>query len=128
LDPANRTYALIPGFIAGQLFNGESRVALPVGKVCFQNAPPIIADVPDDERLQAVNAQVSQDLRIVTASHRQDEIASVDYEVTNIRREEPAAGLFQMPTDYTRKHDGHDDPVVTIAPWQSPPACKSIRR
>ena len=66
LDPAKRTYRSSGRFFAELLFNGEGRVALPVGKVCFQNAPPVVADGSDDERLQAVNARVSADLGIVT--------------------------------------------------------------
>jgi hypothetical protein len=96
-------------FIAAQLFNGEGRVALPGGKACFQNTPPVVVDVSDDERLRAVNARVSPDLGIVTVSRRSDEIASVDYEVTNIRRDEPPANLFEVPTDYRLVRGSHDD-------------------
>jgi hypothetical protein len=128
LDPAKRTYRIATHHIAAHLFNGEGRVALPVGKVCFQINPPVVPDVSDVERLRAVNARVSPDLGIVTESHRSDEIVSVDYEVTNIRRGEPPANLFEVPTDYMLVHGSHDDPLVGFAPWQSPPACKPIRR
>ena len=130
LDPAKRTYRIGPGlFFATEVFNGEGRVALPVGKVCFQEAPAVVADVSDDERLQAVNARVSADLGIVTESHRSGAIA-VDYAVTNIQRAEPPAGLFEVPTDYTFVRGSlPDDPLITFASWrQSAPACKPLTR
>jgi hypothetical protein len=140
LDQTKRTYRIAAYGIAALLFNGEGGVALPVGKVCFQYPPRVAAGVSDAERLRAVNAQVSPDLGIVTASHRSDEIPSVDskatnirrsvdYELTNIRREEPPAKLFQVPPDYTFVSIGsREDPVVGFAPWQSPPACKPQKR
>src|SRR2546428_10098742 len=88
LDPAKRTYRVGTLSIAAQLFNGEGRVALPVGKVCFQHAPPVVSGVSDVERRQSVNAQVSPDLGIVIESHRSDDIGSDDYQLTNIRRAE----------------------------------------
>lgn len=45
LDPAKRTYRSSGRFFAELLFNGEGRVALPVGKVCFQNARPLLRTV-----------------------------------------------------------------------------------
>ena len=129
LDPAKRTYRIAAFGFATQLFNGEGGVPLPVGKVCFQYPPRVAAGVSDAERLRAVNAQVSPDLGIVTASHRSDDIRIVDYEVTDIRRGEPPTELFDVPTDYTLV-DGSlpDDPLFTFAAWQSPPACKPLQR
>ena len=140
LNPTKRTYRIAMFGFATQLFNGEAGVPLPVGKVCFEYPPRVAAGVSDAERLRAVNAQVSPDLGIVTASHRSDEIPSVDskatnirrsvdYELTTIRREEPSAKLFQGPPDYTFVSIGsREDPVVSFAPWQSPPACKPQKR
>lgn len=140
LDPTKRTYKIAGYWTTAQLFNGEGGVPLPVGKVCFEYPPRVSAGMSDDERLRAVNAQVSPDLGIVTTSHRSDEIPSVDskatnirrtvdYELANIRREEPPARLFQVPTDYTFVSIGsREDPVVSFAPWQSPPACKPLKR
>ena len=140
LDPTKRTYKIAGYGVATQLFNGEGGVPLPVGKVCFEYPLFASAGMSDDERLRAVNAQVSPDLGIVTTSHRSGEIPSVDskatnirrsvdYELTNIRREEPPAKLFQIPTDYTFVSiDFHEDPLVVFAPWQSPPACKLLKR
>ena len=144
LDPTKRIYRRAGYATAAQLFNGEGGVPLPVGKVCFQYPSRVPTGASDAERLQAVDAQVSPDLGIVTASHRADEIPSivdskatnvrrvVDYELTNIRREEPPAHLFQVPTDYTDNTfasiGSGDDPVVSFAPWQSPPACKPLKR
>jgi len=126
LDLDRRTYRNAGAF-ASQLFNGEGRVALPVAKVCFQTAPPVLTGASDDERLRAVNAHVSPDIGIVTESHRSDRIAAVDYKVTNIRRDEPPATLFDV-TDYTFVDGSHDDPLVGFSPWQSPPACKPRSR
>ena len=129
LDPTKRTYRIAAFGFATQLFNGEGGVPLPVGKVCFQYPPRVAAGVSDAERLRAVNAQVSPDLGIVTASHRSDDIRIVDYEVTNIRRREPPTELFDVPADYTLVHGSlPDDPLFTFAPWQSPPACKPLQR
>jgi hypothetical protein len=132
LDPVKRTYRIGPPGYAfwAALVNGEARVALPVGRrACFQIAPPVIADASDEQRLQAVHAQVSADIGIVTASHRADAIALVDYQVTNIRRGEPGADLFELPADYTLVQGSlPDDPVISLAPWQSPPACQPIRK
>jgi len=84
-----------PGLLSAvEAFNGEGRVALPVGKTCFQLAPPVIADVSDDERLQAVNARLSPDLGIVTESHRSGAIA-LDYAVTNVRRGRASRGFVR---------------------------------
>jgi hypothetical protein len=140
LDPTKRTYRIAAYGIAAQLFNGESGVAVPVGKVCFQYPSQVAAGLSDADRLGAVNAQVSPDLGIVTASHRADESRSVvananirrslDYEVTNIRREEPPAQLFEVPSDYTfiSVVGSGEDPLVGFAPWQSPPACQPLKR
>src|SRR5262245_37828462 len=66
LDPTTRTYRLAAA--ATQLFNGESGVALPVGKNCFEYPPQVVAlwGMSEAERLRAVDAQVSPDLGIVT--------------------------------------------------------------
>jgi len=147
LDLAKRRYrsaGLAGYYIAAQLFNGESGVALPVGKVCFQVAPRVLADMSEAERLEglrAANAQVSPDLGIVTASHSSDEIPSadfkathirrsIDYELTNIRREEPPATLFQVPSDFTFGSIGdREDRRVILAPRRSPPsACEPTKR
>jgi hypothetical protein len=142
LDSTKRTYRNAGYAIAAQLFNGEGGVPLPVGKDCFQYPSRVPMGASDAERLQVVNAQVRPDLGIVTASHRADEIPSVDskatnirrvvdYELTNIRREEPPAQLFQVPTDYTDFTSvsiGSGGEVVGFAPWQSPPACKPLKR
>jgi hypothetical protein len=129
LDQTKRTYRITAFGFVTQLFNGEGGVPLPVGKVCFQYKPRVAAGVSDAERLRAVNAQVSPDLGIVTASHRSDDIRIVDYEVTNIRRGEPPTELFDVPTDYTFVQGSlPDDPLFTFAPWQSPSACKPLKR
>jgi hypothetical protein len=65
-----------------------------------------------------VNAQVSPDLGVVISSHRADQIGSVDYQLTNIRRDEPRAELFVVPPDYTLVQGSHDDPVIMLRPWQ----------
>src|ERR1700730_8828735 len=67
LDLTKRTYRIAAYGIAAELFNGEGGVALPVGKVCFEHQPRVVAGLSDAERLRAVNAQVSPDLGIVTA-------------------------------------------------------------
>lgn len=128
LDPGTRTYRIAGFFMAQQLFNGEGRVAIPVGKVCFQTAPPVVADASDEERLRAVQARMSPDLGIVTASRRADQIAVVDYEVTNIRRREPSASLFEVPSDYTLVRGSHDDILIGFSPWKVPPTCGPVRR
>ena len=140
LDLTQRTYRIASYGIAAQLFNGEGGVALPVGKRCFHYPSRVGAGASDAERLRAVNAQVSPDLGIVTASHRSGEIPpvdsrateirrSVDYELTHIRREEPPANLFQVPVDYTFvRSDAREDPLVAFAPWQSPPVCTPQKR
>lgn len=132
LDPVERTYNIGPGYwLVARLFNGEARVVLPLKvqdpittRFCFQIAPPVIANAPEVQRLEAVNAQVSPDLGIVLASHRADAIGSVDYRVTNIRRGEPAADLFDVLTTYAFVNEG----VFAVGPWQSPPACKPVKR
>jgi hypothetical protein len=114
---------------ATELFNGEGRVALPVGKACFQTAPPVVANTSDAERLRTVNAQVSPDLGVVIASHHSDFIGSVDYELTTIRREEPPAELFEVPVDYTFGRGSlPDDPLVSFAPRQSKHSCEPLTR
>ena len=129
LDPVNHTYRIGPGYsMIARLFNGEARVAIPVKsevkpRFCFQMGPPVIVDVSDEQRLQAVNAQIAADIGIVTASHRSDEIAVVDYEVTNIRRVEPRAELFEVPADYTIAND-----ALGYASWQSPQPCQAMNK
>jgi hypothetical protein len=70
----------------------------------------------DADRLRPVNVEVSPDLGIVTASHRSDKIATVDYKVTNIQRNEPPADLFDVPTNDTLLRGSHDDPLVIFRP------------
>jgi hypothetical protein len=67
---------------------------------------------------------VAPDLGIVIASHRSDAIASVDYQVTNIRRGEPSADLLDVLTTYTLVNE----PVFAFGPWQSPSACGPIKQ
>jgi hypothetical protein len=122
LDPVKRTYRLGGHSFARAVFNGEGRVALPVGKACFRTAPRV-AGASDSERLEAVNAQVSPDLRIVIASHRSDRIASVDYELTDIGRDEPPAKLFDIPNDYTFVKGSMHDPLVEFDPWNAKRFC-----
>lgn len=122
VDPVKRTYQL--GFLtlAQRLFNGEGRVALPLAKICFWDAPPVVASASDAERLRAINAQVSPDLAVVIASHRSDGIGSVDYALTNIRREEPPAELFVIP-GYAVVTGG---PIVQFSPLIMPSRCKPL--
>jgi hypothetical protein len=129
LDPGKRTtYRTFPGYsYAARLFNGEGRIALPVARICFQYAPPVLANASDDERLHAVNAQISPDLGIVTASHRSDGIGVIDYQVTNIRRDEPPPNLFQVE-NYTFVNGTHANELIASAPWHLPPSCGPARR
>ena len=44
---------------------------------------------------------------------------SLAYVVTNIRRAEPPADLFEVPTDYTFVRSSiPDDPLITLTPWR----------
>ena len=117
LDPVKRTYRIGGLSFGKDLCNGEGRVALPVARVTFRVAYPVDF-MSEAERLRAVNAQVSRDLGVVISSHRADQIGSVDYELTNIRRDEPPAELFTVPPDYTFVHGSHDDPALVLRPWQ----------
>lgn len=117
LDLQKRTYGSGPPYsFATRLFNGEGRTAIPLGSACFYPPLPPVAGASDDERLRAVNAQVAEDLGIVTASRRSDGIATVDYKVTNIRRGEPSAQLFDL-TDFISAFGSPDSPTQTYAPW-----------
>jgi hypothetical protein len=127
LDPAERTYRFTGHFFAKALFNGEGRVALPVGKACFRTAPPVAGE-SDTERFEAVNARVSPDLGVVIASHRSDHIGSVDYELTNIRRDEPPTELFDLPTDYTFVTGSKSDPLLVFDPWNAKRFCVAPTR
>ena len=81
-----------------------------------------------DREIRVVSAQVSPELGIVIASHRSAPMWSVDYEVTNIRRSEPPAELFEL-TAYTLVSGPlPDDPLAIYAPWQSPQGCKPVKR
>ncbi len=131
LDPVRRVYTIGPGYsLVAKLFNGEARVALPVkiqepirARFCFEMAPAVSA-ASDGERLKTVAAQVAPDLGIVIASHRSDAIGSVDYQVTNIRRGEPSADLFDVLTTYSFVSEG----AIAVGPWQSPPACGPTKK
>ncbi|MFN2445543.1 MAG: hypothetical protein ABR606_08165 [Vicinamibacterales bacterium] len=126
LDPAERTYRFTGRAFGSRLFNGEGRVAVPLGNACFRLAPPV-AGVSGTERLEAVNAEMSSDLGLVIASHRSDHIASIDYELTNIRREEPPAELFDVPASYTLVHGSMDDPLVEFDAWNAKRFCVGAR-
>jgi hypothetical protein len=128
LDLQKRTYRLGPGYpFAAKVFNGEGRIAIPLAKVCFQDAPPVVAYASDEERLQAVDAQRLPDLGIVTESHRSDGIVTVDYKVTNIRRGEPSPQLFDV-TDFTFVHgSSHDDPIIRLVPWNAT-SCSPVKK
>ncbi len=126
LEPAKRAYRYTGRHIANVLFNGEGRVALPLGDACFRVAPPV-AGASGTERLQAVNAEMAADLGLVIASHRSDHIASIDYQLTNIRRDEPPAELFEVPASYTLVHGSWDDPLVEFDPWNATRLCVRAR-
>lgn len=122
LDPASRTYRIGARFIATALFNGEGRVALPIGKACFRTTPPAVG-ASEMERLAAVNARTSADLGVVIVSRWSDQTVSVDYALTGIRRDEPPAGLFELPANYTAVTGSPHDPLVTLVPWNVKPVC-----
>jgi hypothetical protein len=127
LDPDTRTFRLGGRCIEGVLFNGEGRVAVPVGKACFRTTTRAAGASPA-ERLEAVNAQLSPDLGLVTASHWSDQFVSVDYQLTNIRRGEPLAELFDIPANYTFVTGSHQDPLIELDPWNAKRFCISATR
>jgi hypothetical protein len=122
LDPATQTYRYMAGTFAAHLFNGEGRVALPLGNACFRLAPPV-AGTSATERLTAVNAEMSPDLGLVIASHRSDQIGSIDYELKNVRRDELPAELFDIPASYTFVRGSKDDLLIEFIPWNAKPFC-----
>jgi hypothetical protein len=127
LEPANRTYRIMASFAAHHLFNGEGRVAIPLGRACFRLAPPV-EGFSGADRLTAVNPDVASDLGIVVTSHRSDDIGTVDYELTNIRRGEPSSQLFQVPSNYTLVRGSHEDPLVAFAPWNLAVSCAEAQK
>ena len=127
LDPVKRTYRNAAPYFARVLFNGEGRVAVPIGKSCFRQ-PPAVDGASDAERLAAVNAQMASDLGVVIASHRTDQIGSIDYRLTNIQRDEPAAELFDVPADYTFVVGSKNDPLLRLEPWSSNGNCGALSR
>ncbi|MBS1817451.1 MAG: hypothetical protein JSU08_05960 [Acidobacteria bacterium] len=138
LDPTARSYQNANLWVAQHLFNGEAGVAVPVKRHCFE-AMPQVAEFGERrtsaERLGAVGADLSPELGLVRASHRVDELPvigssgarirrSVEFALTNIRRDEPAARLFDIPADYTLVAEW--SPQVKLARWappESPDAC-----
>jgi hypothetical protein len=127
LDPDTRTYRNSPRHPAQILFNGEGRVALPVGKACFRVSAPV-AGASATERLEAVHAEVSPDLGVVIASHRSDGPVSVDYELTNIRRGEPPPELFEVPGEYTFVRGSRLNPLIQLGPWDANRFCRASGR
>lgn len=137
LDPAiKRAYGSLSMLVGEWVFNGESGLAIPVGKNCFEYQPLAADGATDGERLEAVNAEVSE-LGLVRASTRFDEIPvtgtkglrvrrSIHYALTHIRHEEPPASLFEIPADYTlvSSSGGREDtPIDRFTPPRSPAAC-----
>ena len=118
LDPGTRTYRYMGRPFARALFNGEGRVAIPLGKVCFRYAPPV-AGASGTERLETVSAEVSHDLGLVVASHRSDPIGSIDYRLTNIRRDEPPAEMFDVPADYAFVQGSAENPLLQLNAWNN---------
>ena len=122
IDPASRTYRIAGHFLAVALFNGEGRVALPVGKARYRYACPVLRGSAR-ERLEAVHAKTSPDLGVVIASHRSDQIGSVDFELTNISRAEPPAQLLEVSPDFALVDGSLDDPLVQLQPWSPAHGC-----
>jgi len=44
----------------------------------------------------------------------------IEYRLTNIRRTEPSATLFEVPSDYTIVQSDVRDPWITLVPPSSP--------
>lgn len=134
LDPVKRTYMTTMGvWFAEVLFNGEAGVALPAGKHCFEYGPFVAQGATASERLRAVAADVSPDIGLVRSSHRDDDISlgefsvgrakrTLDYALTHIRLEEPASGLFVVPSDYTPDYGRSGVPLVR---WTHRQSCRS---
>ena len=131
LDPVKRTYTNAALPLAERIFNGETGLALPIDKNCFEYPPLVAEGATDAERLMAVGADVSPELGMVRASRRFDDIPvsgskgmriqrSFDYAISHIRLDEPPPGLFEIPIDYTSVADT----LVRFAPAQSAATCK----
>lgn len=123
LDPVRRTYMPSNALAATWLFNGESGLPLPVGKNCFEYGLSVDEHATAEERLHAVHALVSPDLGLVEASQRFDESRLADtegtrarraleYALTEVRREEPPARLFEVPDTYRLLSPSVELPLV----------------
>lgn len=135
LDPATRTYMEANLIVARWIFNGEAGLPVPAANSCFE-ASPSAQGANDEERLKSVNAEVAPELGIVRASSRVvSEPASnakqlpvqrsSEYELTNIRLEEPPASLFEIPGDYTVAAASPATPLVRWTSWSPlPNRCK----
>lgn len=139
LDPAARTYMHSNLLAATWLFNGESGLALPIDKNCFEYAASADESSTAAERLHAVSAEVVPELGLVRASHRVDEIPIADskgkrvrrardYVLTEIQREEPPARLFEVPAHYTLVVPSRELPVVRWTHARLPGATCKVPR
>ncbi len=124
VDPASQTYRLAGHFLATALFNGEGRIALPVGKALYRYACPVL-DGSGRERLAAVHAEVSPDLHVVVASHRFDHFGSVDLALTDVNREEPPSFLFEVPQHLAIADDTAGNPLAVFEPWDPARSCSA---
>jgi hypothetical protein len=124
-DPETRTLRKLPRDLMNGQFSGWAQFDIPVGLADFRtfgvdlgatgNAEPI--GERRIEGLRAVGWRLtggadptqpderweSPELKMVLRAHFVDDRshAEIDYRLTNIRRMEPDAQLFEVPTDYT---------------------------
>jgi hypothetical protein len=72
---------------------------------------------------------MSSELGLVVVSQRTDHIGSVDYALTEIRRDEPPAKLFEIPAGYTLVQGAHiDDPLIEFEAWTPKALCAGRTR
>ncbi len=125
MDPSDRTFRAVPGFVASDMFHGGQRVTMPVGNDMYEHFLgsqhwSVTDDVDLGQRqIEGVNTTgqrltkanlgnqerplveerwESPELKLVLYSRLSDSRAgaSVDYRLTNIIRAEPPSELFAM--------------------------------
>ena len=84
-----------------------------------------VGEIGNDRPITVVNERwYSTDLQVLVKSTRTDpQLGTTTYTLTNIQRQEPAAALFAVPTDYTvRQGRAHGKDNVMYAPAGQAPA------
>ena len=133
VDDQTGTAGLNPRSLMANTAGGNLCFGVPVGGVRFLSfcrGHRITIVVPpgyraNDQRIEMVDERwESAELQLLIQSRHSDARSTIEYRVSNIRRTEPPAHLFELPAHYTQSpiQSTVNEPAMSFIPAESPRA------